>query len=125
MFGLLKFFYYLLKSGNQLINPNLNPLKYAPPQIKYIATILLACFWCLSFGLYFQKFQGIGYNMLGHIAVISMVFVTWGVFELSKKTYGNRQGTLAYLRMPDASSRCDELTDEARLARVSALDKKY
>jgi fatty acid desaturase len=125
MFSVLKLFYYLFKSGNKLLNPNLNPLRYAPPYVKYFATILLACFWCLAFGLYFKNFEGIGYNMFGHIAVISMVFVTWGVFQLSKKTYGKRNGTLAYLRMPDASSRCDELTDEERSARVSALDKKY
>ena len=124
MFSILKLFYYLLKSGNKLLNPNLNPLKYAPIHIKYIATILLACFWCLAFGLYFKKFEGIGYNMFGHMAVISMSFITWGVFQLSKKTYGMRIGTAAYLRMPDASSRCDELTDEERLVRVNALEKK-
>lgn len=124
MFTVLKFLYFLFKSGNKLINPNLNPLKYAPPQVRYIATVLLACFWCLAFGLYFKKFESIGYNMVGHIAVISMVFVTWGVFQLSEKTYSMRNGTVDYLRMPDASSRCDELTDEVRLARVSHLDQK-
>jgi len=33
---------------------------------------------------------------------------------LFKRTYGPREGTLEYLRMPDRSSRCDELTDEQR-----------
>ena len=124
MFGLLKMFYHLFNSGFKLINPNTNPLKYAPFQVKFIASILLACFWCLAFGLYFQKFQGITYNMFGHIAVISMAFVTWGVFKLSKNIYGPRQGTQAYLRTPDFASRCDELADEDRLIFATALIKK-
>jgi hypothetical protein len=124
MFGLLKMFYYFFNSGFKLINPNTNPLKYAPIQVKYIATILLACFWCLAFGVYFKKFEGIGYNMFGHIAVISMAFITWGVFKLSKNIYGPRQGTQAYLRTPDFASRCDELTDEERLASIETLNKK-
>ena len=37
--------------------------------IRYFATILLACFWCLAFGLYFGEFLFIGYNMLGHVDV--------------------------------------------------------
>ena len=124
MFGLLKMLYYLFNTSNKIINPNLNPLKYAPLQVKFIATILLACFWCLAFGVYFKKFDGIGYNMFGHIAVISMTFITWGVFKLSKKIYGPRQGTQAYLRAPDFASRCDELNDEERLARIEILKKK-
>jgi hypothetical protein len=124
MFGLLKLFYHLFNSGFKLLNPNTNPLKYAPFQVKFIASILLACFWCLAFGLYFKKFQGIGYNMFGHIAVISMVFVTWGVFKLSKNIYGPRQGTQSYLRTPDFASRCDELSDEQRLSLTSTLNKK-
>jgi hypothetical protein len=124
MFGLAKMLYYLFKSGNKIINPNVNPLKHAPIQIKYIATILLACFWCLAFGMYFKKFEGIAYNMFGHMAVISMAFITWGVFRLSKNIYGPRQGTQAYLRSPDFASRCDELTDEERLDRIETLNKK-
>ena len=124
MFGLLKMLYYLLNSGFKLLNPNTNPLKYAPMQVKLVASILLACFWCLAFGVYFKKFDGIAYNMFGHIAVIGMAFITWGVFKLSKKIYGPRQGTQAYLRTPDFASRCDELSNEERLARIEALNKK-
>ena len=62
--------------------------------------------------------------MFGHIAVISMVFVTWGVFKLSKNIYGPRQGTQSYLRTPDFASRCDELSDEQRLSLTSTLNKK-
>ncbi|WP_215332815.1 hypothetical protein [Polynucleobacter corsicus] len=124
MFGLLKMFYYLLNSGFKLVNPNMNPLRYAPLQVKLVASILLACFWCLAFGEYFKKFDGIAYNMFGHIAVIGMAFITWGVFKLSKNIYGPRQGTQAYLRTPDFASRCDELTDEQRATIIKTLNKK-
>jgi len=45
--------------------------------VKYFLSILLGCFWSLAFGLYIGELLTIGYNMLGHIAIISMVFVTW------------------------------------------------
>jgi hypothetical protein len=114
MFSVLKFIYLLIKNSRDILNPNINPLRHAPPHIKYFASILLACFWCLAFGLYFGELLTIGYNMLGHIAIISMVFVTWAVFKTMEKTYGPRQGTVEFLRMPDRSSRCDELTEEQR-----------
>jgi hypothetical protein len=72
----------------------------------------------LAFGLYIGELLTIGYNMLGHIAIISMVFATWAVFTSMEKAYSPRKGTVDYLRMPDRSSRCDELTEEQRLARV-------
>lgn len=59
---------------------------------RYLATILLASFWCLAFGVYFGDIQNIGYNMLGHAAVISMAFVTWAVFKQSDRIYGPRKG---------------------------------
>jgi hypothetical protein len=56
--------------------------------------------------------------MFGHIAIISMAFGTWAVFRSVEKSYGPREGTVDFLRMPDRSSRCDELTDEERMARM-------
>jgi hypothetical protein len=56
--------------------------------------------------------------MLGHIAIISMVFATWAVFRTVESTYSPRQGSVDYLRMPDRSSRCDELTEEQRMAKI-------
>jgi hypothetical protein len=102
---------------------NQDPLRHAPPHIKYFATILLACFWCLAFGLYFGDFLIIGYNMLGHIAVISMVFVTWTVFKQFDRIYKPRDGTQEWLRMPDRSSRCDEMTEEQRLEKSKEFNK--
>lgn len=123
MYGVLRFIYFLLQKGKSLLNPNLNPLRHAPSHIKYIATILLACFWCLAFGLYIGELLLIGYNMLGHIAVISMVLVTWIVFKQFNRIYGPRDGTQDWLRMPDRSSRCDEMNEEERIAKIQELDK--
>ena len=48
--------------------------------------------------------------------------------QVFRKTYGPgevtvRQGTVEYLRMPDRSSRCDELTEDQRLAAVNRADQ--
>ena len=101
-----------------LLDPNLNPLRHAPAFVRYFATVLLATFWCLAFGVYFGDIQNIGYNMMGHTAVISMAFVTWAVFKQVDRIYGSREGTQDWLRMPDRSSRCDEMTDEQRLEKA-------
>ena len=118
MYSVLRFFYFVFQKGRHLIDPNLNPLRHAPSHIRYFAAVLLACFWCLAFGLYFGDFQLIGYNMMGHIAVISMGFITWTVFKQFDRIYGPREGTREWLRMPDRSSRCDEMTEEQRLEKI-------
>ena len=71
----LNLFEFIFQKLRSLLDPNLNPLRHAPAFVRYLATILLASFWCLAFGVYFGDIQNIGYNMLGHAAVISMVFV--------------------------------------------------
>jgi hypothetical protein len=77
----------------------------------------------LAFGIYIGELLTIGYNMIGHIAIISMVFGTWAVFRSVGNTSGPRGGTVQWLRAPDHSSRCDELTDEQRLDAVNRADK--
>jgi hypothetical protein len=77
----------------------------------------------LAFGLYFKDYFFIGVNMLGHIAVITMAFITWAVFKQSRRIYGPRTGTEEWLRMSDKGSRCDEMTEEQRLAKVKELNK--
>jgi hypothetical protein len=124
MFSVLKFIYILFKAGRDLLNPNINPLRHAPAHIKYFASILLSCFWCLAFGLYIGELLTIGYNMLGHIAIVSMVFATWAVFRSVEHAYLPRKGSVDYLRMPDRSSRCDELTEEQRIALVKQWNNR-
>jgi len=123
MFSVFKFFYFLFQKGRSVLDPNLNPLRHAPPHVRYFATILLACFWCLAFGLYFGDFLFIGYNMLGHVAVITMAFTTWVVFKQFDRIYSPRGGTQEWLRMPDRGSRCDEMTEEQRLAKINEFNK--
>jgi hypothetical protein len=122
MFSVLKFFWLVSRSSWNIMNPNLNPLRIAPPHIKYFASILLGCFWSLAFGLYVGELMTIGYNMIGHIAIISMVFATWAVFRTVEDAYKPRTG-VDWLRMPDRSSRCDELTEDQRLAAIARADQ--
>jgi hypothetical protein len=122
MFSVLKFFWLVTRSSWNIMNPNLNPLRHAPAHVKYFASILLGCFWSLAFGLYVGELMTIGYNMIGHIAIISMVFATWAVFRTTENVYKPRTG-VDWLRAPDRSSRCDELTDEQRLANVARADR--
>ncbi|WP_353484146.1 hypothetical protein [Haliscomenobacter sp.] len=118
----MKFIYILFKAGRDVINPNINPLRHAPVYVKYFLSILLGCFWSLAFGLYIGELLTIGYNMLGHIAIISMVFATWGVFRTVETTYKPRTG-VNWLRAPDHSSRCDELTEDQRREAVNRADQ--
>ena len=124
MFSVIKFFWLVSRSSWNIINPNMNPLRHAPVYIKYFLSILLGCFWSLAFGIYVGELLTIGYNMIGHIAIISMVFATWAVFRSVENTYAPRQGSVDWLRMPDYSSRCDELTEQERLAAVARADQR-
>ena len=113
MFGVLKFFRALFLAYRDLLHVDRNALKAIPDQSKYLAMILLSCFWCLAFGIYFGELLAIGYNMLGHVVLISMVFITWLTFRHYQMINPLRSG-VDYLRAPDRSSRCDEYTDEER-----------
>ena len=129
MFSVLKFIYILFKAFRNGLNPNLNSLKHAPTYLKYFASVVLACFCSLAFGLYIGELLTIGHNMIGHIALITMAFSTGYVMQVFRKTYGPgqvavRQGTVEYLRMPDRSSRCDELTEEQRLAKIQEWNQR-
>lgn len=113
MFALIKFIWIVFKAFPHLLNIDRNALKHVPDQTKYLAMIILSCFWCLAFGLYFGELYTIGYNMLGHVAIVTMAFVTWWTFRnFERNTPGH--GGINYLRAPDRSSRCDEYTDQQR-----------
>lgn len=113
MWGLIKFFVAVYRAAVQMLDPNRNALKFAPPQIKYGASILLACLWCLAFGVYMGELWSIGYNMFGHIFVVSMVFVTWAVFKTINRRYPERN-EYELLRDPNRIPKCYEMTDEER-----------
>lgn len=115
MFGLLKFLWMVMRAFPDLLNVDRNALKAVPDPTKYLAMILLSCFWCLAFGMYFGEILTIGYNMAGHIAVVTMVFVTWWTFRHYRLLEPSRLSS-DYLRAPDRSSRCDEYSDEEREA---------
>jgi small-conductance mechanosensitive channel len=118
MFGLIKFLMAFYRSAVTVLHPDRNDLRHAPASIKYIASILLACFWCLAFGLYFGELIYIGYNMIGHIAIVSMVFVTVAVFRYFRRTYAPPMVLLRpefeLLRDPARAPKCYEMTDHER-----------
>lgn len=121
MFSIFKFFYLVFKGFPGLLRIDRNALENVPDQSKYLAMIMLSCFWCLAFGIFAGELLFIGYNMVGHVAVISMVFVTWWTFRglHAQKTRG-----VDHLRMPDRSSRCDELSQEQRQRLAAKLSQK-
>lgn len=83
MMGLFKLLRFLFT----LVNPATNALSSAPLEWKYLATNVLAFMWCVSFGLYVGEYLMIGYSIIGHVALITMCFVTYYVFRFSKKRF--------------------------------------
>jgi len=84
---------------------------------------LLACLWCLAFGVYIGELWSIGYNMLGHIFVVSMVFVTWTVFRSITLRYPERN-EYELLRDPNRTPKCYEMTDEERISAINKFESK-
>ena len=123
MWGLYKFIIAVYRAALQLLDPDRNALRFAPPQIKYGASILLACLWCLAFGFYIGELWSIGYNMLGHIFVVSMVFVTWTVFRSITLRYPERN-EYELLRDPNRTPKCYEMTDEERISAINKFESK-
>lgn len=114
MWGMFKFLIAVWRAAVQMMDPNRNALRHAPASIKYGASILLACLWCLAFGIYIGELWSIGYNMLGHVFIVTMVFVTWSVFQSISRKYPER-GLYDELRDPDRVPKCYEMTEQERL----------
>ena len=121
MFGLLKFILAVCRTFYELLDPNLNALRNAPASIKYGASILLACLWCLAFGLYIGELTYIGYNMFGHIAVVSMAFLTWLVMRTVTRQYPDRN-EYEILRDPSRIPKCYDMTEEERMLAMQQID---
>ena len=77
--------YKLGKIGYGLLDSTKNGLKNSPMEYKFLATNLLASLWCIAFGIFTAELLFIGYNIIGHICLITMVFFTWFVFNNEKK----------------------------------------
>jgi len=84
MMGLIKLIGFLWT----LVDPARNALWSAPLEWKWLATNVLAFMWCVSFGLYVGEYLVIGYSIAGHIALITMCFVTYWVMRRSRETWG-------------------------------------
>lgn len=121
MFGLIRFLITLYRAALQILDPDRNALKDAPPQIKYITSVFLASFWALAFGLYTGELWYLGYNIIGHFAVVTMAFVTWLVFRHFKSTYTKRS-EYDLLRDPARAPKCYELTDQERLNAIKKFN---
>lgn len=115
MFAFLKFIWIVCKNFKHLLNIDRNALANIPDYAKYYSMIILSCFWALAFGLYVGELFFIGYSMIGHIALITMAFVTWWTFRgyQERAKFKPRQGD-SWLRAPDRSARDDEMSDEQR-----------
>ena len=109
----------IYKAYIDLLNPNLNQIKHSPPQFKYIISILVASLWAVAFSLYFGELYTLGYNVIGHVAIVSMVFVTWYVF--SNNTYAKLRNEYDLLRDPNRIPKCYELTDAERAEAAKKL----
>jgi len=120
MFGLLKFIIAVCRTFYELLDPNLNALRNAPAGIKYGASVLLACLWCLAFGLYIGELTYIGYNMFGHIAVVSMAFLTWLVMRTVTRQYPDRN-EYEILRDPNRAPKCYDMTEEEKLVALNKM----
>lgn len=112
MFSLFKFIRFVAFAGWRILSPNLNPMRSAPTHIKYFATVLLASFWSLAFCLYTAQFFYIGINILAHLAIVSVAFLTWSTFRYFDHSYPS-----AFPQMRDSKlqPKCYELTDAERL----------
>lgn len=119
MFGLIKFFIYSIKSSAAVLNPAKNVLSQAPVETRYLYSIMLGTFWSLAFGLYVGELITIGYNMIGHVAVITMAFATWWVFRSVRRANPTSRDAYELLRSADRAPKCYEMTDEERLEAVA------
>lgn len=115
MYGLIKFLIAVITTFRDLLSVDRNALASVPTPYKYLVMIMLSCFWALAFGLYVGEVYFIGYSMIGHIALITMAFVTWYTFRNVKRIYDqSMRDSYELLRDPARSPKCYEMTEEER-----------
>jgi hypothetical protein len=123
VFGLIKFIIYLIRSFLDILDPAKNLLRQAPVETKYLYSIILGTFWSLAFGLYIGELLTIGYNMAGHVAIISMAFATWWVFQKVRRASHSSRDAYEALRSPDRAPKCYDMTDEERRQAVARMQR--
>lgn len=125
MYGLYKFLMLVFRTFRDLLSVDRNALASVPTSYKYLVMVMLSCFWALSFGLYVGEVYFIGYSMIGHIALITMAFVTWYTFRNFKRIHSwSMRNNYELLRDPARLSKCHEMTDEERVHAVIKLNLK-
>ena len=80
MMGYIK----LGKFAYGILDATKNGLRGSPMEYKFLASNLLAAMWCIGFGIYTAELLFIGYNIIGHTALITCVFFTFYVFTKEK-----------------------------------------
>ena len=75
---------------SQFLDPTWNALSSAHGEWKCTMSIILAGMWCLIFGIYTAELTFIGYNILGHIALITGIFVTHRAFRTAREYSPNK-----------------------------------
>lgn len=123
MYGLLKFLVLVFRTFRDLLSVDRNALASVPASYKYLVMIMLSCFWALAFGLYVGEVYFIGYSMMGHIALITMAFVTWYTFRNLKRIHAwSMRNNYELLRDPNRIPKCYEMTDQERTQAAEKLD---
>ena len=78
-------FVLVSKFGYGLLDNTRNALKNARMEYKFLLSNLLAAMWCVAFGIYTAELLFIGYNIIGHVVLITAVFFTFFVFTTERK----------------------------------------
>jgi hypothetical protein len=129
MYGSLKFLVLVFKTFRDLLSVDRNALASVPTPTKYLAMIMLSCFWALAFGLYVGEVYFIGYSMMGHLALVTIAFVTWWTFKRLRQTYFKPMTLMRHefelLRDPARFPKCYEMTDAEREQAVARLNLGY
>ena len=64
-----------------LLDPDRNGLRFSSPLTKYGISCALAFLWSAVFGILTAELVYFGYSVVGHLLAISMLFVTWSLFN--------------------------------------------
>ena len=75
---------------SQFLDSTRNALSNVPGEWKYTMLFTLSAIRYLIFGIYTAEFAFIGYYILGHIALITGIFVTHPLFRAAREYSPNK-----------------------------------